>query len=117
MKTQTFKSFKILLFLLGTTLMTACSIDADNVVTETDKLKNELEEVIEENDITDVSVFLLKTHSQGDVYYYKRHEKESFTLEEQFIRVDELYYNLEKLAKYEVDGYNPKYLKMYFDIY
>jgi hypothetical protein len=98
--------------------LSGCTIEADNVLTDGDKLKKELEEIIDKKDISRASVYLLRTYSQGDVYYYRRHEEEGFQLEDQFIEVDDYYYNLEKLAKYEIRGYGSSgYINLYFDIH
>mgnify|MGYP000005134596 CR=1 FL=1 len=100
-------------------ISTACSIDADNEITEGEKLSNELEELIDEKDISSVSVYLLRTSNDGDVNYYIEQEQSPFSLEEPFIKVGNTYYNLNQLSRYTIEdeyGANP-YLMLYFDIY
>lgn len=99
-------------------IMNACSIESDNNLTDSDIFGDELEEIIEENEISTASVYLLNTEYQGDVEYYRRHNQEYFTLHDAFIQVDDIYYSLDKLAKYEVRESNDgNYLMFYFDIY
>ena len=118
MKITRLRTFNFIFLFMTVAFLSGCSIEADNVLTDADKLKKELEEIIDKKDISRASVYLLRTHSQGDVYYYRRHEEERFQLEEQFIEVDDYYYNLEKLAKYEIRGYGSSgYINLYFDIY
>lgn len=118
MQNSTLKTLNFIIFIVTIALFSGCSIEADNILTDADKLKKELEDIIDKKDISKASVYLLKTHSQGDVYYYRRHEKESFQLEDQFIEVDNYFYNLEKLAKYDIRGYGSSgYINLYFDIY
>jgi|GEM_PF-1820915 len=120
MKTRLFRTLRSLgLFIALTALINGCSIDANNnELTDADRLGEELEDVIESHDITNVSIYLLNTNSQGDIYYVLRHDRESFILEDQFIQVEEIYYNLGKLVKYEKRlESRPNYLVLYFDIH
>jgi hypothetical protein len=117
MKTFTQKLTLTGLFLFTLIVMASCSIDAENNVTDADILSNELEDVIEDNDIRNVSVYLRYDYS-GDTDYRIRHDQEYFELEDPFIRVAGLYYNLGKLDKYRInESNNFKYLELYFDIY
>jgi len=117
MKTITRKLTITGLFLFTLFLMASCSIDADNNITDADILSNELEDVIEDNDIRNVSVYLRYDYS-GDTDYRLRHDQEYFELEDQFIRVSKNYYNLGKLDKYMVnESTHFTSLELYFDIY
>jgi len=117
MKTTTQRLTTTGLFLFTLILMASCSIDADNNITDADILSNELEDVIEDNDIRNVSVYLRYDYS-GDTDYRMRHDQEYFELEDQFIRVRGNYYNLGKLDKYRINESNTfNYLELYFDIY
>jgi len=49
--------------------LSGCSIEADNVLTDADKLKKELEEIIDKNDISKASVYLPRTKA-GDAAPY-----------------------------------------------
>lgn len=100
-------------------ISSACSIDADNEITQGEKLSNELEEVIDEKNISSVSVYLLRTNNNGDVYYYIEHEQSAFSLEEPFIKVGNTYYNLNQLSRYTIENkYEANtYLMLYFDSY
>ena len=107
-----------LIFVAAATMMTACSIDANNNnLTEADKVSAELEELIEDHDIARVSVYLL-TDNQGYTYYRLENDKKYFELEEHFILVGGTYYNLENLDKYrKYLRSKPFYLELYFDVY
>jgi len=108
------KTGAILLFLAS---INACSI-GDNDLTVADKYSSELEEVIENNNISRVSVYLLNTEYYGDVDYFRKHNQELFSLEDPFIRVADTYYNLDKLSRYElIRNSEENYLELYFDIY
>mgnify|MGYP001408170642 FL=1 len=117
MKTFTQKLTITGLFLFTLFVMASCSIDAENNVTDADILSNELEDVIEENNIRHVSAYL-RSDLDGYTDYELRHDREYFELEDHFIKVNGLYYNLAKLDKYRLnDANNIIYLELYFDIY
>lgn len=118
MKISRLRPFKFVFLFMTVAFLSGCSIEADNVLTDADKLKKELEDIINKKEISKASVYLLNTHSQGDVYYSRRHEEKSFQLEDQFIEVEDYYYNLDKLAKYDIRGYGSSgYINLYFDMY
>jgi|SRR6056297_2389267 len=110
---------KISAILIILASLSACNI-GDNELTVGDKYSEELEDIIEEDDISRVSVYLLNTGYNGDVDYYQEHEKSSFTLEDNYIQVGNTYYSLNKLAKYERIYSQPDnyyFLELYFNIY
>ena len=77
MKISSVRPFGLVFLFMTVVFLSGCSIEADNVLTDADKLKKELEEIIEKKDISKASVYLLRTkqvmqlHIFSLVFIYK----------------------------------------------
>ena len=109
LKKITFLTFAIIMF-------TSCSKD-DDIITDGELLGAQIQQMIDENNITLVRTYLVESTS----YTYYRVDEENtsdFEIDRQIIKVGQTYYNLSKLLKYELYTFSgPKVLTLYFDGY
>jgi hypothetical protein len=111
------KNLKIFFLITVITMVFASCTKDDEFVTDGELLGAQIQQMIDENNITLVRTYLVESTSYT---YYRIDEDEtsSFEIDRQIIKVGQTYYNLSKLLKYELYTFGgKKVLTLYFDGY
>lgn len=86
----------------------------NEIITPGELTANELVSVTKENNINLVSIYITEYYN-GLPYLIQKIDKERFTIEDAFLIVNQQYYNLERLQRFElITNDSVNYAQLYF---
>lgn len=111
-------TLKFTFFVLLSVVLFSCSEnDPVPAKTEGELLGEELKELTQNQSILKATTYMMVSYGTSGVDLWTDEYEEFFRIDGQLIVVDETYYNLNKLVKYEVKriGEQEKILNLYFE--
>jgi hypothetical protein len=108
---------KLCYFLIAALVFISCSKE-EEVKTDGELIGKQIRQLITEENILLVRTYLVDYINNNPVYLADEEETGFFEIDGQIIKVNQTYYNLNKLLKYRIDtSSDTDVLSLYFDGY
>lgn len=95
-------------------ILLSFSCKKEEIYTSAELISKDLTDITNEKSIQHASVYTIE-HYNGTPYLTEAAYKKKFSFKGAFIIIDDVYYNLEKLDRFEIiEDDNPSYIALYF---